>query len=187
MKPPIRAAQCDERRHYGKSPRVCSAMPAICGGAVLGRYHADRLFVPPLSLGLGLPTSQVHKLQTSAVIMVAEDQGPEAALLYPLSNTLIDGASSRAASSIRATLLLEHKLAAPYSPFDLVFPTPEGTPMDPANLRHRVFADTLTRAKLGKDSDSRPATHVRFASHQPRREPEVRAGAARTLLDHDDG
>ena len=47
-----------------------------------------------------------------------------------------------------AAILLEHKLAAPYSPFDLVFPTPEGTPMDPANLRHRVFEDTLTRAKL---------------------------------------
>jgi integrase len=49
-----------------------------------------------------------------------------------------------------AAILLEHKLAAPYSPFDLVFPTPEGTPMDPANLRKRVFTDTLTRAKLHK-------------------------------------
>lgn len=49
-----------------------------------------------------------------------------------------------------AAILLEHKLAAPYSPFDLVFPTPEGTPMDPANLRHRAFADALTRAKLRK-------------------------------------
>jgi len=49
-----------------------------------------------------------------------------------------------------AAILLEHKLAAPYSPYDLVFPTPEGTPMDPANLRKRVFADTLTRAKLRK-------------------------------------
>jgi len=47
-----------------------------------------------------------------------------------------------------AAILLEHKLAAPYSPYDLVFPTPEGTPMDPANLRHRVWSDTLTRAKL---------------------------------------
>ena len=49
-----------------------------------------------------------------------------------------------------AAILRKHKLAAPYSPFDLVFPTPEGTPMDQANLRHRVFADTLTRAKLRK-------------------------------------
>jgi integrase len=47
-----------------------------------------------------------------------------------------------------AATLLEHKLAAPYSPFDVVFSTPEGTPMEPANLRHRVFADTLTRAGL---------------------------------------
>lgn len=47
-----------------------------------------------------------------------------------------------------AAILLEHKLAAPYSPYDLVFPAPEGGPMDPANLRHRVWSDTLTRAKL---------------------------------------
>jgi integrase len=47
-----------------------------------------------------------------------------------------------------AATLLEHKLAAPYSPFDLVFATPEGTPMDPANLRHRVFSDTFKRSKL---------------------------------------
>jgi integrase len=47
-----------------------------------------------------------------------------------------------------AAILLEHKLAAPYSPFDLVFPTPAGTPMEPANLRHRVWSDTLTRSKL---------------------------------------
>ena len=45
-------------------------------------------------------------------------------------------------------LCSEHKLAAPYSPFDLVFPTPEGTPIDPANLRHRVWTSTLTRAGL---------------------------------------
>jgi integrase len=49
-----------------------------------------------------------------------------------------------------AAILLEHKLAAPYSPFDLVFPTPEGTPMDPSNLRERVFAPTLKRAGLRK-------------------------------------
>ena len=49
-----------------------------------------------------------------------------------------------------AAILLEHKLAAPYSPFDLLFCTPPGTPIDPANLRHRVFADTLTRAGLRK-------------------------------------
>jgi len=47
-----------------------------------------------------------------------------------------------------AATLLEHKLAAPYSPFDLVFATPEGTPIDPANLRHRVFSDTFKRSKL---------------------------------------
>jgi len=47
-----------------------------------------------------------------------------------------------------SAILLEHKLAAPYSPYDLVFPTPEGTPMDPANLRHRVFSDTFKRSKL---------------------------------------
>ena len=62
-----------------------------------------------------------------------------------------------------AAILLEHKLAAPYSPFDLVFPTPEGTPMDAANLRHRVFADTLTRAKLGKKIRIHDLRHT-FAS-----------------------
>ena len=59
------------------------------------------------------------------------------------------GARHRDEQSTRGDLR-KHKLAAPYSPFDLVFATPEGTPMDPANLRHRVFADTLTRAKLRK-------------------------------------
>jgi len=49
-----------------------------------------------------------------------------------------------------AATLLEHKLAVVYSPFDLVFPTPDGTPMDPSNLRSRVFADTLARAELRK-------------------------------------
>ena len=49
-----------------------------------------------------------------------------------------------------AAILLEHKLAAPYSPFDLVFSTPEGTPMDPSNLRDRVFTPTLRRAGLRK-------------------------------------
>ena len=49
-----------------------------------------------------------------------------------------------------AAILLEHKVTAPYSPLDLVFSTPEGTPLDPSNLRDRVFAPTLRRAGLRK-------------------------------------
>lgn len=49
-----------------------------------------------------------------------------------------------------AAILLEHKTEAPYSPFDVVFPTPEGTPMNGSNLRKRVFEPTLRRAGLRK-------------------------------------
>jgi hypothetical protein len=49
-----------------------------------------------------------------------------------------------------AAILLKHKAEAPYSPYDLVFPTPEGTRMEGSNLRSRVFTDTLTRAELRK-------------------------------------
>ncbi len=47
-----------------------------------------------------------------------------------------------------AAILLEHKMQAPYSPFDLVFPSSDGTPLDCANLRNRVFEPTLRRAGL---------------------------------------
>jgi len=49
-----------------------------------------------------------------------------------------------------AAILLDHKVGAPYSPYDLVFPTPDGTPMDAANMRKRVFEPTLRRAGLRK-------------------------------------
>lgn len=51
-------------------------------------------------------------------------------------------------SSRLAGILLEHRHSAPYSPHDVVFCTPDGTPLDPANLRVRVFGQTLRRAGL---------------------------------------
>jgi integrase len=47
-----------------------------------------------------------------------------------------------------AAILLEHKVSAPYSPWDLVFCTAQGTPLDQANLYNRVFQPTLRRAGL---------------------------------------
>ncbi len=49
-----------------------------------------------------------------------------------------------------AAILLEHKVNAPYSPYDLVFPTPEGTPRDGANLHKRVFQPMLRRSGLAR-------------------------------------
>ncbi len=47
-----------------------------------------------------------------------------------------------------SAILLGHQMTVEYSPYDLVFPTPTGTPMDGANLRKRVFDPTLERAEL---------------------------------------
>jgi len=47
-----------------------------------------------------------------------------------------------------AAILLEHKVSAPYSPYDLVFPSTDGTPMDPANVRNRALDPALHRAGL---------------------------------------
>ena len=45
---------------------------------------------------------------------------------------------------------MDHKLDAPWNEHDLVFTTPEGGLIDPANLRHRVFEPTLRVAGLRK-------------------------------------
>jgi len=45
-------------------------------------------------------------------------------------------------------LLWLHKLDAPVNDLDLVFPSENGTPLDPDNLRHRVFDTALQRAGL---------------------------------------
>lgn len=45
-------------------------------------------------------------------------------------------------------VLWMHKLDAPASELDLVFPSDAGTPLDPDNVRHRVFEPALRRAGL---------------------------------------
>lgn len=47
-----------------------------------------------------------------------------------------------------AAILLEHKLSAPYSPYDLVFASTDGTPLDPANVRNRALDPALRCAGL---------------------------------------
>jgi integrase len=48
------------------------------------------------------------------------------------------------------TVLMEHKLDAPWSEHDLVFCTADGGLLDDANLRHRVFEPSLRVAGLRK-------------------------------------
>ncbi len=52
-----------------------------------------------------------------------------------------------------ADALMLHKTRAPANEHDLVFTTPEGQPIDPANLRNRVFEPALRAAGL---------RHIRF-------------------------
>lgn len=47
-----------------------------------------------------------------------------------------------------AAILMDRKIAAPYSPWDLVFCSKDGTPLDQANLYNRMFQPTLRRAGL---------------------------------------
>jgi integrase len=47
-----------------------------------------------------------------------------------------------------AAILMDHKVAAPYSPWDFVFCSKDGTPLDQANLYNRMFQPTLRRAGL---------------------------------------
>lgn len=47
-----------------------------------------------------------------------------------------------------ASILLGHKVNAPYSPYDLVFPSSDGTPIDHANVRNRILDPALRRAGL---------------------------------------
>jgi integrase len=47
-----------------------------------------------------------------------------------------------------STILMDHKLAAPYSPWDLLFCSKDGTTLDQANVYHRILQPTLTAAKM---------------------------------------
>ena len=49
-----------------------------------------------------------------------------------------------------ANVLMDHKITAPWSRYDLVFCTADGLFIDQANLRHRVFEPTLRVAGLRK-------------------------------------
>jgi integrase len=65
----------------------------------------------------------------------------------------VDPKSARSVRTIGMTkrlaaILMDHKLSAPYSPWELVFCSKDGTPLDQANLYHRMLQPTLRRAGL---------------------------------------
>lgn len=67
--------------------------------------------------------------------------------------TFVDPKSARSIRTIGmskrlAAILMDHKVSAPYSPWDLVFCTKDGTALDQANLYNRVLQPTLRRAGL---------------------------------------
>ena len=67
--------------------------------------------------------------------------------------TFVDPKSARSVRTIGmskrlAAVLMEHKVSAPYSPWDLVFCSKDGTPLDQANLYNRMLQPTLRRAGL---------------------------------------
>ena len=67
--------------------------------------------------------------------------------------TFVDPKSARSIRTIGmskrlAAILMDHKVSAPYSPWDLVFCSKDGTPLDQANIYNRMFQPTLRRAGL---------------------------------------